>query len=157
MATMILWVIFALMTAAAIFAVVWPLGRAPQASAGGSDLAVYKDQLKEIDSDRASGLIGEAEAEAARLEISRRLLAAADAPSGVSVAAAGSSKVERRRVAAVAALAVLTLGPLGFYIALGSPNIPGEPAFARVTTPKGHEFDRKSCQPGRGAFGHQSQ
>ena len=139
MATMILWVIFALMTAAAIFAVVWPLGRPPRASAGGSDLAVYKDQLKEIDSDRASGLIGEAEAEAARLEISRRLLAAADAPSGASVAAAGSSKAERRRVAAVVALAVLTLGPLGFYIALGSPNIPGEPAFARVTTPKGHE------------------
>jgi cytochrome c-type biogenesis protein CcmH len=139
MATMILWVIFALMTAAAIFAVVWPLGRPPRASAGGSDLAVYKDQLKEIDSDRASGLIGEAEAEAARLEISRRLLAAADAPSGASVAAAGSSKAERRRVAAVVALAVLTLGPLGFYIALGSPNIPGEPAFTRVTTPKGHE------------------
>ena len=134
-----LWVIFALMTAAAIFAVVWPLGRPSRASAGGSDLAVYKDQLKEIDSDRASGLIGEAEAEAARLEISRRLLAAADAPSGASVAAAGSSKAERRRVAAVVALAVLTLGPLGFYIALGSPNIPGEPAFARVTTPKGHE------------------
>ena len=139
MATMILWVIFALMTAAAIFAVVWPLGRPSRASAGGSDLAVYKDQLKEIDSDRASGLIGEVEAEAARLEISRRLLAAADAPSGASVAAAGSSKAERRRVAAVVALAVLTLGPLGFYIALGSPNIPGEPAFARVTTPKGHE------------------
>ncbi len=139
MATMILWVIFALMTAAAIFAVVWPLGRASRASAGGSDLAVYKDQLKEIDSDRASGLIGEAEAEAARLEISRRLLAAADAPSGASAAATGSLRSERRRVAAVAALAVLTLGPLGFYIALGSPNIPGEPAFARVTTPKGHE------------------
>jgi cytochrome c-type biogenesis protein CcmH len=139
MATMILWVIFALMTAAAIFAVVWPLGRASRASAGGSDLAVYKDQLKEIDSDRACGLIGEAEAEAARLEISRRLLAAADAPSGASAAATGSLRSERRRVAAVAALAVLTLGPLGFYIALGSPNIPGEPAFARVTTPKGHE------------------
>jgi len=139
MATMILWVIFALMTAAAIFAVVWPLGRASRASAGGSDLAVYKDQLKEIDSDRACGLIGEAEAEAARLEISRRLLAAADAPSGASAAATGSLRSERRRLAAVAALAVLTLGPLGFYIALGSPNIPGEPAFARVTTPKGHE------------------
>lgn len=139
MATMILGVIFALMTAAAIFAVVWPLGRASRASAGGSDLAVYKDQLKEIDSDRACGLIGEAEAEAARLEISRRLLAAADAPSGASAAATGSLRSERRRLAAVAALAVLTLGPLGFYIALGSPNIPGEPAFARVTTPKGHE------------------
>ena len=139
MVAMILWVIFALMTAAAIFAVVWPLGRAPRAAAGGSDLAVYKDQLKEIDSDRATGLIGEAEAEAARLEISRRLLAAAKPPAGAGVGATVSRKSERRRVAAVGALAVLTLGPLGFYIALGSPNIPGEPAFARVTTPKGHE------------------
>jgi len=139
MATMILWVIFALMTAAAIFAVVWPLGRAPRASAGGSDLAVYKDQLKEIDSDRASGLIGEAEAEAARLEISRRLLAAADAPNGAGVAATGSRRAGRRRLAALAALVILTAGPLAFYIAFGSPNIPGEPAFARVNTPQGHE------------------
>jgi cytochrome c-type biogenesis protein CcmH len=137
MVTMILWVIFALMTAAAIFAVVWPLGRPPRASAGGSDLAVYKDQLKEIDSDRASGLIGEAEAEAGRLEISRRILAAAEPPSGAAPPALPKS--ERRRLAAVVALAVLTLGPLGFYIALGSPNIPGEPAFARITTPQGHE------------------
>ena len=45
---------------------------------GGSDLVVYKDQLQEIDRDRAAGLIGEAEAETARLEVSRRLLAAAD-------------------------------------------------------------------------------
>ena len=83
---MILWVIFALMTAAAIVAVVWPLGRPPWARVGGSDIAVYKDQLSEIDSDRASGLIGEAEAEAARLEISRRLLAAAETPGSQATA-----------------------------------------------------------------------
>ena len=76
--TMILWCIFALMTAAAIFAVAWPLGRQPRKLSGGSDLVVYKDQLQEIDRDRAAGLIGEAEAETARLEVSRRLLAAAD-------------------------------------------------------------------------------
>jgi cytochrome c-type biogenesis protein CcmH len=139
MATMILWVIFALMTAAAIFAVVWPLGRAPRASAGGSDLAVYKEQLKEVDSDRANSLIGEAEAEAARLEISRRLLAAAAAPIGGDAVATGAHGAERRRMAAVAALALLAVGPLGFYIALGSPNIPGEPAFARIKMPQGHE------------------
>lgn len=46
MVTMVLWVIFALMTAAAILVVVRPLGRTPRAWAGGSDLAVYKDQLK---------------------------------------------------------------------------------------------------------------
>ncbi len=140
MATMILWVIFALMTAAAIFVVVRPLGRAPRASTGGSDLAVYKDQLKEIDSDQACGMIGEAEAEAARLEISRRLLAAAEAPSSAaSTAATGLRPGRRCRVAALAALAILTIGPLGFYVALGSPNIPGEPALARVNTPRGQE------------------
>jgi len=128
-----------LMTAAAILAVVRPLGRSRPASVGGSDLAVYKDQLKEIDSDRASGLIGDAEAEAARLEISRRLLAAAEAPGGAGAGATGAPGRGRKTVAAAAALAVLTLVPLGLYIALGAPNIPGEPAFARVTTPKGHE------------------
>ena len=42
-------------------------------------------------------------------------------------------------MAAIAALVVLLFGPLGLYVALGSPNIPGEPAFARVSTPQGHE------------------
>ena len=44
----------------------------------GNEAAVYKDQLAEIDRDVAAGLIGTSEAEAARVEISRRLLAAAD-------------------------------------------------------------------------------
>jgi cytochrome c-type biogenesis protein CcmH len=136
MATMILWVIFALMTVAAILAVLWPLGRNPRAVQGGSDFFVYKDQLKEIDRDRGSGLIGEAEAEAARLEVSRRLLAAVEPPPS---AAAAAQQPGRRRVAAAAALVILIVGPLGFYAALGSPNIPGEPALARVSTPQGHE------------------
>src|SRR5580658_1678314 len=137
MATMILWVIFAVMTAAAILAVLWPLGRVRRLMPGGSDFLVYKDQLKEIDRDRASGLIGEAEAEAARLEVSRRLLAAAEPPPSAAVAAR-AQQPERRRVAAAAALVVLIVGPLGLYVALGSPNIPGEPAFARVSTPQGN-------------------
>ena len=74
---MTLWIIFAVMTAAAVFAVLWPLGRKPRAVEGGSDRLVYQDQLQEIDRDRAAGMIGEAEAESARIEISRRLLAAA--------------------------------------------------------------------------------
>jgi cytochrome c-type biogenesis protein CcmH len=139
MVAMILWVIFALMTAAAIFAVVWPLGRAPRASAGGSDVAVYRDQLKEIDTDRTNGLIGEAEAEAARVEISRRLLAAAEPPTAGSAVAERVRGTGHRRVAAIVALVVLVLGPLGLYIALGSPNVPGEPAFARIKMPLGHD------------------
>src|SRR3954463_703312 len=75
---MMLWLVLALMTAAAIFAVLWPLSRRG-ALRGGSDVAVYRDQLDEIERDRVAGLIGEREAEAARIEVSRRLIAAADA------------------------------------------------------------------------------
>ncbi len=140
MATMILWVIFAVMTAAATLAVLWPLGRVPRSVRGGSDFLVYKDQLEEIGRDRASGLIGEAEAEAARLEVSRRLLAAAEPPPSAAAAAARAQRPDRRGVAAAAALVILIAGPLGLYVALGSPSIPGEPAFARVSTPQGHEL-----------------
>lgn len=139
---MILWCVFALMTAAAIFAVVWPLGRNGQKTAGGSDIVVYKDQLQEIDRDRADGLIGEAEAEAARLEVSRRLLAAAEQvePAASTVVTQGSLK--RRRAAAIAALVILPFGAPGLYIVLGSPNLPGEPAFARIKTPGGDKSIR---------------
>ena len=45
---MTLWFVFALMTAAAIFAVLWPLSRGSRPPNEGSEAAVYKDQLTEI-------------------------------------------------------------------------------------------------------------
>ena len=143
MARMILWILFAAMTGAAIFAVLWPLSRDPRQRRGGTDVLVYKDQLAEIERDRAAGLIGEAEADAARLELSRRLLAAADAQQAAeSTKDAATPSVSaspwRRRTAALAALIILPLGPVGLYLALGSPTIPGQSAFARAGTPAGH-------------------
>jgi cytochrome c-type biogenesis protein CcmH len=137
---MALWIVFALMTAAAICAVVWPLMRKPRIAAAGSEVVVYKDQLQEIERDRAAGLIGEAEAEAARLEVSRRLLAAADMQSARASAAAASPPQTRwhRRAAVCAVLVVLAFLPIGLYLALGSPNIPGQPAYARADLPAGH-------------------
>ena len=125
---MTLWLLFALMTAAAIFAVLWPLGRRTAGSAGGSDVAVYRDQLEEIERDRTAGLIGDAEAEAARVEVSRRLLAAADAAAMKPVPAV----TWRRRAAALIALVVLPTGAGGLYLALGAPNVPGQPLAARL-------------------------
>src|SRR5712691_10595391 len=85
--TMTLGLVLALMTAAAIFVVVWPLGRRRTERTSGSEVEVYQDQIREIARDRAAGLIGHAEAEAARVEVSRRLLAAADAAAGAPSAA----------------------------------------------------------------------
>jgi cytochrome c-type biogenesis protein CcmH len=126
---MALWFIFALMTVAAIFAVLWPLSRREDAR-GGSDIAVYRDQLDEIARDRASGLIGESEAEAARVEVSRRLLAAADAAEAEKSASA-TSPIWRRRAAALMGLVLLPLGAAVLYLYLGSPEMPGEPLAAR--------------------------
>jgi cytochrome c-type biogenesis protein CcmH len=130
---MALWFIFALMTAAAIFAVLWPLSRREDAR-GGSDIAVYRDQLDEIARDRASGLIGESEAEAAKVEVSRRLLAAADAAE-TEKAATAPPPIWRRRAAALAGLVLLPIGAAMLYLLLGSPQMPGEPLAARKGAP----------------------
>jgi cytochrome c-type biogenesis protein CcmH len=100
---------------------------------------VYQDQLEEIGRDRSTGLIGHAEAEAARIEVSRRLLAAADAEAAVPPAASVAQSLWRRRAAAIAALIVLAFLPLCFYLVLGSPSVPGQPAFARVKPAPGDQ------------------
>src|ERR1700694_1844597 len=90
---MTLWFLFALMTAMAIFAVLWPLARSKGMLRSGSDLAVYRDQLEEIQRDRAAGQIGDVEAEAAKIEVSRRLIGAAEAATpGPPLAASATSR-----------------------------------------------------------------
>ncbi|MEK9282089.1 MULTISPECIES: c-type cytochrome biogenesis protein CcmI [unclassified Bradyrhizobium] len=128
---MTLWFVFALMTVAAIFAVLWPLGRGGRARSEGSEVAVYKDQLAEIERDLAVGLIAAPEAEAARVEIGRRLLAAA----GSGPAAALMSSLKWRRAAAVLALVGLPLIAIGVYIPLGSPALRDFPLAQRDRAP----------------------
>src|SRR5947207_9010050 len=130
---MTLWFLFAVMTAAAIFAVLWPLGRGGAARRSGSDLAVYRDQIAELDRDREAGLIAGAEAEAARVELSRRLLAAAEqSQSGVMPSPGGTL---RRRAAAIVVLAGVPALAMGLYLSLGSPDLPGQPIAGRVAAP----------------------
>jgi cytochrome c-type biogenesis protein CcmH len=144
---MTLWIIFAVMTAAAVFAVLWPLGQKPAAAGGGSDRLVYQDQLAEIGRDRAAGLIGEAEAESARVEISRRLLAAADAETQASAAPLAPQAAWHRRAAAIAAIVIVPAVALGFYLKLGSPDVPGQSAFARASNAHGDQsIDRLVSQ-----------
>jgi cytochrome c-type biogenesis protein CcmH len=116
---MTLWFVFALMTAAAIFAVLWPLRRGGQTSSGGSETAVYADQLAEIDRDLAAGLIGAPEAAAARVEISRRLLAASEIKRDTPIV----SNLRWRRAGAVTALIGLPIVAVALYLPLGSPGL----------------------------------
>ena len=123
---MIFWVILALMTGVAIFAVIWPLARSGRAASSGSEVEVYRDQLDELERDLAAGSIEKTEAEAARIEVSRRLLAAVDAAKAVSITAAPTSTISYRRAIALVALLVLPVGAGSLYIRLGSPELASE-------------------------------
>jgi cytochrome c-type biogenesis protein CcmH len=126
---MMLWLILALMTGAALGAVIWPLARVRTLQAAGSDIAVYRDQLEEIERDRADGRIGHDEFEAARVEVSRRLLGAAstNGPTTPNTAPRGGRRIAALVCAIVAIL--LIAGPL--YAVLGSPDLPGQPIAGR--------------------------
>ena len=122
---MTLWLILALMTAAAIFAVIWPLVQDGKAARAGSDVAVYRDQLDEVERDLAAGSIGKTEAEAARVEISRRLLAAVDTVKAEPGTLPAASAWYRRPGIIIAVL-LLPLGAGGLYLRIGSPSLASE-------------------------------
>jgi cytochrome c-type biogenesis protein CcmH len=133
--------VLVLMTAVAMLAVAWPLrrGSVAPADASDNDLAVYRDQLDEIGRDQAVGAIGGAEAEAARVEVARRLIAAANrAATGVKLQPEATS-ARRRRMCAAVALAALPLVAGALYLTLGSPDLPGQPLAARVA--EAHDGD----------------
>ena len=149
---MSLWFLLALMTAAAVFAVLWPLGRAPRLRAGGES-AIYKDQLAEVERDRTAGLISAADAEAAKIEISRRLLASARSEHGAPAAA----HLKVRRAVAVFALLGLPLMSGALYLAYGSPTLGGFPLAARPVVPPAHGVAGNARCPGRSASGEKSE
>ena len=125
----------ALLLAVIVFAVVLgilvPLLRARPAGPDASsfDQAVYRDQLRELERDRTRGVLNEAEAAAARLEIQRRLLAAAAMPSGRAIRAGASP------IAAVVIALLTAGGSLGLYLRLGAPSVPDMPFVSRKVDP----------------------
>lgn len=122
---MILWLMLALMTTVAAVVVVWPFARGANGLKSGSEVMVYRDQLEEIERNCGLGVVGAAEAEAARVEISRRLLAADAAAASVTISALAAAPASswRRRAAALAAVIMLPLGSVSMYLALGSPSL----------------------------------
>jgi cytochrome c-type biogenesis protein CcmH len=136
---MTLWLALSLMTGAAVLAVLLPLARRPNGSAFASDIAVYRDQLEEVRRDRAAGQIGEEEAAAAEHEVSRRLIAAADANATHISDAPPMARTRRRRMVAVAVLVLLPIGAAGTYLGLGSPTLPDQPLAPRLAASRGSQ------------------
>jgi cytochrome c-type biogenesis protein CcmH len=129
---MLLWIVCAVLTAVALAAVLRPLltpaAMPDQDNAHDpKDLAVYRDQLTELENDLARGVIGVKEAELSRREIARRMLRVAE-PSMASVQtqrptnlSIGPTKIG---VLLAAAIPIVTLAG---YVSLGSPGLPARP------------------------------
>ena len=123
-----------ILSAATLALLLRPLLRAPRRDAPSRaefDVRLYRDQLVEVERDAARGLLAPAEAEAARTEVKRRLLAAADAAGGGPAQGAGLPPVHRRWPLALALAVALPAASALLYIELGEPGSPDQPIAER--------------------------
>jgi cytochrome c-type biogenesis protein CcmI len=140
-----LWLAFAMMTAAVSLALLRPLSaRHEERNPRASDIAFYRSLLVETDDDVRRGLVAAEDAAAARAEIARRLLASVDS---VPKDRAHASVRPRRICAVLAVVVVLPFIALALYLRVGAPNQPDMPASRRT----GAEVDSTASIPKIGA------
>jgi cytochrome c-type biogenesis protein CcmH len=131
---MLFWVIAAVMTAIATLALLGPVLRARTEAPDAPelhDVEVYRDQLTEVDRDLADGLVDPVQAEVAKTEISRRLLAAAR-KGEADAKGKGSQNHGLRRAAVIVVALFMPVAALTAYLELGSPDLPQLPLSARL-------------------------
>lgn len=121
------WIICIVMALGVAAALVAPLLRPGDSGEAHPQIAIYTGQLSEVDRDIARGVLNPAEADRARVEISRRLLA-------VSRTAVHDRSAPGWATAAVAAgvVAFLLGGALLTYRDLGTPGEPDQPLATRM-------------------------
>ena len=124
-----IWLFCAALTLLVLALLVWPVLRGERdgdaADRSAYDRTVFRDQLAELERDLSRGLIGEKEAEAARNEISRRLIAAAEQGGGT----------HGRRLPLAIAMATVLIVPavaVPLYLKVGNPALPDVPLQARI-------------------------
>lgn len=94
------------------------------------ELAVYRDQLAEIEDDIERGLVSKDQATDDEIEISRRLLAVSDPDQSKTE----TGLTPNARTAAIGTLAAIAvLAPLSVYSQMGEPNLKAQP-FVKVAS-----------------------
>ena len=125
-----LWLAFAMMTAAVSLALLRPLWtRHEERTPRASDIAFYRSLLVETDDDVRRGLVAAEDATASRAEIARRLLASV---ASMPIDRPHASTRPRRIGAVLAVVVVLPFIALAVYLRVGAPNQLDMPASRRM-------------------------
>lgn len=151
----LLWFAVAALVAFTLALLVAPLlarRGAPAPSRQELDLGIYCQQLAEVDHDVERGLLAPAEAEAARTEVKRRMLATSGEGDGAEETAAATrpkAAARHRFIAATCALSI-PLAALGLYLIVGAPDEGDQPLAARRTAMAGIAAGAEGRDQGQG-------
>ena len=130
-----LWLIFAALTVAVLAVLLFPLLKKASDEPPPRvdyDIVVYRNQLTEIEQEIDRGLLTAAQADAARAEVHRRMLAAEDAELKAPVKPTRISNRYAKFAAIIAIAVILPVGAIVVYGILGSPHLPGKPYAWRI-------------------------
>ena len=123
-----IWIFFALLSGAAVMAILTPLARSNVArDEKTADLAFFENQISEINHDLTQGRLLPEEAETARAEAARRLLRQQLQP--------GTQVAQSRMLSLAAALLAIIFIPataIGFYLFLGNAKLEDMPLAERL-------------------------
>ncbi len=95
------------------------------------DLTVYRDQLAEINRDIERGVLNAEQADAARIEVERRILATDQRIQVRAKSRSGKSTGAFARPLAVALILISLIGGVGLYLDIGDPTLPDRPIAQR--------------------------
>lgn len=127
------WLLASLLVVAALLVLLRPLLRRAGAEDGAAAVGVFRRQLADIDSDLVQGRLGPEDADAARAEIARRMLALADRDSPAPLETGSAPEVSWRVGAAAGVAALLPVAAIAIYAAVGAPADIGRSGAAAET------------------------
>lgn len=129
---MTFWFFVTLLTLVSILSIGYPLFIKKRVSVDGAsyDKSVYREQLDEVDRDLDRGQIGKAEAELARTEIARRLIALDETD---TVIQSSDNYSTATIVTAICGLVLVPVLSVVVYVSLGNPQRPDMPLQARLS------------------------
>ena len=143
---MTIWIVLAAITLLVAGFVLWPVLRQRETVAGPAsddddqngnselnhDLAVYRDQLAEIERDIERGVLNTEQANAARIEVQRRILNADQRIKARESGATSGIGKPSLRIYSALAIVLFLIGGFGLYLDLGSPDMPDRPIASRA-------------------------